>query len=362
MPQEPLAQAYFAMGLQSTFGTIDPTIAALSGALALSDGIILGDPDFGVGGSGVEVSFIRAAVERARIAGWTTTLSNLIERRIDNLTIKIRWCGNRNNASSPPVDGDFEHAKGIKALLGCCGITGAAYGSGVGWLYSPASYIGVGGTSLASLILWIGVDDNNDSVAVKIRDLIGTPKWEWIPDEVPTFTATLSGTIDSFAVYGDIPTFDYGVQASVSAPACSNVGFYYGTSPAWAAGFTKLAITVDNKITAVPDSNHAHRFRQSDRIVSIEGTLYSDKANPGQFLSELARSSWTSPAAQKPIQFTVGSAATAGNPCLAHVVSVPYPELTDAKPAQEADLLTYDVKMIARHPTTANSELGIILV
>ena len=76
-------QLGIAFGPQSAEGTADATIAALSGSLALTDGIVLGDSASGIAESGISHAFTRRFREKAPVSGsFTVQASDFLEEEI----------------------------------------------------------------------------------------------------------------------------------------------------------------------------------------------------------------------------------------------------------------------------------------
>ena len=249
-----------AFGPQSAEGTADATIAALSGSIDLTDGIVLGDANSGLLGSGITSSFTRRFNEKAVVSGsFTKQASDFLEEQI-SLEVAFPLAGPRQITGATPSGSDFTHDKGIDALLGACGLIGAVSGSNptVGWKYSP------GDVAIATAKLF------DSGFAWVIRDIRGDLSIDMTPGEVAVCTATLSGIVDSAAEL-TFPTFDYQVQASFSAPAVSGVTPSWGISDT-VRGWESLTIGIANSIDEFDNaaSSTGKDFEQGGREITVE--------------------------------------------------------------------------------------------
>lgn len=359
---EPQASLAVAFAMQAALGTMDPTLAALhagggagtAGALNLSNGIVLGDPGSGVRGTGIDFTFERGLSEKANISGsFTTPLSDFIERRVQVLQFAFPYCGPRfTPLPNPPIDGNFEHKLGIKAILASGGLVGALRaGAPIGWRYGLAT-VGTGGVTLASAKIWSGKDASNNTIEYLFRDIISSIDIDYTDGAVPIARAKFSGVFVSASLQ-TFPAFEYEEQASISAPPVRTIGFSWN---GMTGGFAKATLSIDNAIQSVPDCNIANRFRPNGRTVTFKGDVKVDAALPAQPIIELAR---TSTSGLTPITFQVGSAGVAGGVALAHQINMPQPELISFKGSSVADLLVHDVEIRARH-TVADQELELI--
>lgn len=251
---------------QTTLGTIEPTLATGSGTVDIAAGAVLGDPNAGQMESGISYSLARVGRERGYAAGSFSNLgSDYLRTDVGTLTIAFALAGNRATLGGSPADADFAHTAdvGIDAILQACGLSGAAYGSGVGWVYTPTD------AAACSIRIW------DSGMSYGLKDVVGTLEFSMTPGEVAICTATLSGVLDTEATI-TFPTFDYGVQATVSAPVVENMGASWGATRGW----SECTITIDNQIEDVPDSNAegGTRSRQTGRTVTVDMTLRSDSS------------------------------------------------------------------------------------
>ncbi len=292
-----------AVDAQAVEGTVNATIAALSNSIDLSDGVVLGDPDSGLFRSGITHSFTRRERTPEAIAdSFTRTDGDFLEEEV-SLSFAFALCGNRVDTVGSPDDDDFDHEKGIDALLACCGLDGAASGANpvVGWKYTPAD------VSLASIKIF-------DSGAYWVlRDVRGDITFELTPGEVAVATCTLQGIVDSAGVV-TFPTVDYEEQASVAAPSVVE------TATAWSAtrGFLECSIAVKNNLEKAADSNSdvGYLIEQNGREITVDMTIRDDSSDVDYTRTNLVQAI----AATDDLVFQVGDAAAAAAPAIAYQV------------------------------------------
>lgn len=349
---EPSFLFALAIGTQATLGTADPTIAALSGALTQANGLVLGDPESGIGGSGFEARFIRELREKARVSGsFTRQASDFLGRKIEDFSVAVPMRGSGVTVPGAPADGDAALLAGQNALLRTTGWgAAAAWAGGVGQVYKPAS------CQLTTAKLWIQ-KSATQSIAVVVRDIVGDFELEAPPGSIGIYTASLSGVIDSIAIV-TTPTFSYGTLGSVSSPVVENTAHRWGIGGAL-RGFSEFVLSGSNELEAVPDSNApaGKRTRQTDRLIEFEATVYADD---GDLDFELAQLELTS-APTDELYFTVGSPMTNGQPALAWRLRLPTPEASEAQPAKLGDSGAWAVKGRAISDT-ADSEAELIFL
>jgi hypothetical protein len=336
-----------AFGAQTTRGTADATIAALAGALTEADGLILGDPDSGVGETGISFGLTRAFRDKAVVTGsFSRSFSDFISRQVDSFELAFPLKG--AGTTTPTLDADYQLAAGLDELLAACGLPGAAWAGGTGWAHQPAS------NSLVTAKLWFG-DQGTNSIAIVVKDVESSQlALEFTPGSVGIATASLTGVFESVAIE-TTPTFDYGLQNTVSAPTIRSVGHNWGLTAAL-RGFSEMTITIDNESETVPDSNSAAGTveRQTGRTIGIEATIFAeDNADLDFELDQLAE---TNIASAQQLDFQVGTSGEAN----AYQIVVPSPELQSWTPNKLGASQAYDLVWVARS-ATANAEFDFIL-
>ncbi len=329
-----------ALGVQSVAGTIDATIAALTGSLVEADGIVLGSPEAGIAESGIDFEVERDLVERAVVSGsFTKQASIFVSEKIAKFSIAFPL-GGRGGAFA--VDADYQPAKGIDALIQSMGFAGAAWGSGLGWRYVPAS------AQAVSAKLWLsGVG------AYTIKDLVAE-SWELdqTPGEPGILTVNLKGDVNSWIAAAAFPTLNYGNQASVSPPAVKGVGHNWGMSAA-ARGFSEATLSGDQEVEELPDSNAATgiRSRQTGRTITFKGKIIADSADGDFERTTLVLTS--APTQQQ--QWQVGTAGAAN----AYRITLATPEIRVLKPDRLGAVHQNEVELVATN-TGANGEAELI--
>lgn len=334
-------QIAVAFGIQSVAGTADATIAALAGSLSETDGFVLGDPEAGVGESGIEWAVARELKEKADVSGsFTKQPSTFLSEQVETFSIAVPLMG--RGTASPAADADYKPVKGIDALLLAAGFSGGNWGAGVGYAYTPASAQIITAKLFASGNFWV------------VRDcIVSALEITQPPGEVGIATFTLSGIISSFGAVA-FPTINYGNQASISAPSVKGVGHNWGISAA-ARSFTEATLSISNEVEEIPDSNSStgKRSRQTGREIALSMTLYTDSGDIDYERSELVRT--TAPTDQQ--QWQVGTAA--GTTANAYRITLTNPEIRslaiDRSGASE--VVTADLVAVE---TDANTEFELV--
>jgi hypothetical protein len=329
-----------AFGVQSVAGTADATIAALSGSLGEADGFVLGDPESGVGETGIEWATARELKEKANVSGsFTKQPSTFLSEQVQTFSISFPLMG--RGTSSPAADADYTPAKGIDALLRSCGLAGAG-GAGNSWEYTPASAQIITAKLFLSGSYWV------------IKDCIAeSAELTQTPGEVGVLTVNLRGTIDSFGAVA-FPTINYGNQASISAPAVKGVGHNWGISAA-SRSFTDATLTISNEVEEIPDSNSStgKRSRQTAREIALAATIYADTGDIDFERAELVRT--TTPTEPQTWQVGTAGGATAN----AYKITLTNPEIRSLKVDRSGDSEVLEVELVAVE-TVANTEFSLL--
>lgn len=333
-------QIAVAFGVQSSAGTADATIAALTGSLGETDGFVLGDPDSGVAGSGIEWAIARELKEKADVSGsFTKQPSTFLSEQVETFSISFPLMG--RGTSSPAADADYKPAKGIDALILACGFAGAG-GAGTSWSYTPAAAQIITAKLFVSGNYWV------------IKDCIAeSAELTQPPGEVGILTVNLRGTIDSFGAVS-FPTVNYGNQASLSAPTVKGVGHNWGISAA-SRSFTDATLSIANEVEDIPDSNSStgKRSRQTAREISLAATIYTDSGDIDFERAELVRT--TAPTDQQ--QWQVGTAG--GSTANAYKITLTNPEIRSLKPDRSGTSEVVEVELVAVE-TVANTEMELL--
>lgn len=292
----------FAVGVQSAFGTPNATIAALSGSLGVSDGIVLGDAESGDAESGIVTPSIEGFYrEVADVSGsYTKSADAFLRAEVNSLAITIALKG--NGATATPASDEAQPDAGIDALWQMSGLTGAT-GSNADYEYTPTTGLG---TIYGTVKLWIA-----DLSFVFTDVLVDSAAMAYEPGDAGIATFNLSvGTHDPSTDFADgvtFPDFDYGTQTSLAAPVIEGVGHAWGQT----RGFNTLTATVAQELETFGDSNvdtTGLRQSQTGRTVTVDGTLYIATADSDFEYQNLV--STTAPTDN--MTFQVGTANGAG--------------------------------------------------
>lgn len=292
----------FAVGVQSAFGTPNATISGLSGSLGVSDGIVLGDAESGDAESGIVTPTIEGFYrEVADVSGsFTKSADSFLRADVNSLAITVQLKG--NGATATPASGEAQPDAGIDALLQMAGMTGAN-GSNADYEYTPTTGTG---TIYGTIKLWIA-----DLSLVFTDVLVDSAVLTFEPGDAAVVTFNLNvGTHDPSTDFSDgvtFPTFNYGTQASLAAPAIAGVNHTWGS----ARGFNTLTVTIAQNIETFGDSNVAttgQRQSQTQRLITVDGTIYVDTADSDHEYQNLTGTS----APTDDLSFQVGTANGAG--------------------------------------------------
>lgn len=336
--------------VQAATGT--PEVFATGGSLALADGIVLGDAGSGIGESGIEFALERVEKAIAPVTGsFTAQFPSFTRQDVAKLTITVQAKGSGRTASNPTVDADFAmatHYPGLDALLRASGLSGSAWGSGVGHSYVPASAAG------CTIKLWVGT--STSGVLYVIYDCTAKLTMEITPGDVALWKFEIAGTVSSVDATITTPSFAYGTVASVSAPVVESAAHSFGISAA-ARGFSDMSITLDNLIEDVPDSNAVGgvRKRQTGRDVLLTATLFADSGDEDYEDSRLAATSATT----DDLVFVVGSATAISSAAKSWRVNFNNPNVRKNEVAKLGPSVARSIELQAT-ATSANAEFELI--
>ena len=277
-----MAEVNFGVGLavgeQTAFGlaNINTTIRDLVTDVDETEGGLLGDPSEGIGDTGFSLATERVFTEKAVIPGsFTRPISNRIGTKLASFTIAIPLQGNGIVVPGAPVDADATPLLGVRALLRACGLTGAAWGTGVGWRFAPAAALP------ATAKMWLGTSGATGLIYV-LYDVVGSVTFRFRPGEHAVAVFEMVGEIHtSFeGIEGAVPTFTLTNQVNNSAPGVSAVAHNWGIGGAL-RDYTEIEIAVSSEFEEVPSSNSAtgKRSRQTGREITVSGTIVADDAD-----------------------------------------------------------------------------------
>jgi hypothetical protein len=350
-----MAQITWGIGLAAKVQAVDgtPEVFATGGALTLAaDGIVLGDAGSGIGESGIDFALERIDSAVAPItSSFTAQFPSFVRREVAKLSITVQAKGSGRTSSNPTVDADFDvstHYPGLNALLRSAGLTGSAWGTGVGHSYVPASAANI------TVKIWVGT--GTGAVLYIIYDCTAKLTMALTPGEIALWTFEIEGTLSSHDATVTLPTFAYSTVSTTSAPVLASAAHSFGIGAA-ARGFSDMTITLDNRIEEVPDSNAVGGItkRQTARDVSLSATLYADTGDEDYEDTLLAATVATT----DDVTFVVGAATAISSAAVDWRINFNNPNLKSQEVAKLGPSVARTIELQAT-ATSANAEFELI--
>ncbi len=337
--------AAVAFAPQTAEGTYNAALDAIGATLLDSDGLLLGDPESGVSESGLTLTLGRGKRDKAFIGtSFSRTISDFLKADVRTFTFSFPFCGNRADASGPPVDGDAIPLTGIDAILEGVGLVGTAWGSGVGHSYvfgSPPPF---------SALVYV------NGSRFEFLDCRAQLSVLFEPTGIPIATATVEvGSIKDQIVSALPITVTYGEQATVSAPIIEAAAFTWQD----ARGFNTCTLDITPAIDTLGDSNAAtgQVKEQSDRETSLTMNLFGDDTvDTGYEYSQLIEPTQGN---LDVASFLIGDVMSGTDAVKAFGIDFPDPELDEMTSAALGTKASNEIKLIARG-SVANNELNLI--
>lgn len=340
----------FAILPQTAQGTINSTINGLTASVNTAQGLVLGVGTTGDGDSGIDLpSHTREGLALARI-GKGRQADTFIREAASGLKIAFPLGGARNTASNPTVDADFDLSQsgvfpGFDAILKAVGLTGAAWGSGVGWEFKAS-----GAVTYASIAVWAG------GFMLKYLDvLVSKLTFKTPPGEI----ATCEAEFVTPSVYGfgaqTLSTITQGNQAT-ACPVVQGVGFAYGgTRP-----FESLEIELSPTTEESPDSNASNgkRSRQTAFDVNAKGIIYAATADADMERDTLILTS----APTTDATFQVGSATSAAGVANSYAFDLNNMTVRKTKMKKLGDYLGWESELEGNSISSAGTEFTFRLL
>jgi len=332
---------------QSSGAGTPESLPAGSSDITLAEGALLGDANSGVGESGIDLTLGKSLSEKAPITGsFTRPFADSLGIVVEGFSYAVPLKG--SGATATPADAEYRPtADGVStdAFLRACGLTGAAWGSGDGWEYTPAS------TEVMTAGVYYGIDGSDDLGYVRLSDVsASTLTFQFTPGEIATMTADFAGSFeDEGTVNHTSDPFDYGTQATLSAPQVASVAFTWDVARGF--GFSSLQIVLDNETEEIAASNSASgkSKRQTGRTITVSATFDADSVDTEQEITQLQNTVIGSADA---MSFTVGTAAGASDTINAYTISLPTPEPDQMQFAKMAASQAYTMRFKARAAST----------
>lgn len=321
--------------VQTVDGALPAALQAIyttpTGPFDDDDGAVFGNPEAGVGASGIDLTLGRNARGPARVTGGDTRkFDEFLNGTVNTFSFSWPVSGNKLALSGTPADTEFQiqstggsTSVGIAALYRGCGLgEGAAWGGGVGWEYKPQAL-----EKIAALVF------DSGSVYAFV-DLQGTLEFAFNVGDAAMHSATFNAKLDPANPPKDaaFPVFSYGQQDVIAAPNVAEANNAFGAG----RGFSELTTTIDNLIEGTPDSNaiDGERVESTGRDVSIACTLDVDDSAPSFDVGELLRddASFASD-----MTFQCGDVGVAAEPATRYEVTLANLNLQDLTPTQPAN-------------------------
>lgn len=325
-----------------------------AGAINEADGAVLGSDGQGVGDSGISFSIGKNITEKAVVSGsFTRNFANFLGRTVDSFQVVTEIKGSGLTGSNPLTAADFAIPVGLEVLYAAAGLQAVDLASGQ--VFSPDP------TALATAAIYFGNEASNGGQII-VRDVeCRSASFSFPPGETGTITWDLIGEFDSYNETGSWPAtpFEYGNQASLSAPVIEGAAFTWGpdTPAAREIGFSTLELTVSNDFETVASSNasNGRTQRQTGRTISCNATI---DATSGEFLYEVDQIGSSNISTAEALSFSYGTAAAIGGTINAFSVSIPDPELVSLEPERLGDSQAWTIELLARG-STIDSELSL---
>ena len=326
-----------------------------AGAIDEADGAVLGSDGQGVGDSGISFSIGKNITEKAVVSGsFTRNFANFLGRTVDSFQVVTEIKGSGLTGSDPIVAADLDIPLGLEVLYAAAGLQGVYFSSP-----APRLAFVPDPTALATAAIYFGNEASNGGQII-IRDVeCRSASFSFPPGETGTITWDLIGEFDSYNETGSWPAtpFEYGNQASLSAPVIEGAAFTWGpdTPAARQIGFSTLELTVSNEFETVASSNSANgrTQRQTGRTISCNATI---DATSGEFLYELDQIGSDNISTAENLTFSYGTSATVGGIVNGFKILVPDPELVSLEPERLGDSQAWSLEVVARG-ATIDSEL-----
>jgi len=344
-----------AFATQTAEGTYNATLDAISATLGgdpdgTDQGLILGDPESGIGESGLSFTAGRRSRAKSVLAGsFTRPMDDFLAAEVRTFSFSFPFVGSKRTTTGTPVDADFIPTVGLDAILEGVGMTGTAWGSGVGHSYKFGTTV-----PISALIYYFGNRLELLDCRVSSLSIVYTP------GSLAIATAEIAvGSIKDPAAkaFGavSLPTLDYGTQATVSSPTVESCGHGWQDTK----GFQDLTLTIAPTVDDVPDSNVTDGVLKiaSARETTVSATMFADDADK---VMELDQAFATVVGDLDALSFKVGTyEVTGGLPAVAHQVVAPTPVLDDTSPQKLGSLAGNAVNLVLRN-AVANEELEIL--
>ena len=351
----------FGLAPQTAEGLMNPVLDGISGtwngqggAGGADEGLLLGDANSGVNGSGLDITMGRRSSENPKVtASLTTPISNFEAGEARNLRFAFPFCGNRDDAAATIVSADVVPLIGMDAVLVGVGMAGVAGANPpVEHLYrfaTPSPF------PISALAYYFGN-------RIEYKDCrVSSLQITYEPGSVPIAVADIVvGSVQDPSILAPataaLPTLTYGDQNTINAPIVENAAFTWSG----VLGFSTLVLTITPNIVQIPDSNMPDGFvlEYDGREVTIALTNYADSEGDDDTY-ELGQIFAAASGELDAMSWRTGVLGTDSNPAKGHRILIPQPEVDTVAMANLGTKAANTLLLRARHDT-ANRELDII--
>jgi hypothetical protein len=327
-------EAAIMFATQTASGSFNATLDTITTSCSDAQGLILGASGFGIGDTGIDFGINRELVEAALIAGSFDRGLSTFLRAEPTFTFSFPFCGNRADASNPPVDADFPPITAIDALLEGAGMTGTASGT-------PGHIYNFAGTypDPISCLLWLSGN------RFELLDCRVSLSIEFPAGSVAIGTATIAvGSIKDHSAAAIPTTLNYNEQSTVSQPTVVSVGNSWENTK----GFQTLTVDIAPDISDIEDANETTGYAKepTNRVVTLSGAFFDVDDTDKLFGYRQVVADAVGELDQ--LQFQVADDAVLSTPCDAVQITVPRPEAQSYSYAKLGSKAGGDWEMVAR--------------
>lgn len=268
---------HFAAMPQTGLGTINSTLDATTNSATVTDGLVLGDAGSGDANSGISIPNFERVSQAVADAVFTRSFDTFLRTAVSNLSVTIQLKGNGVDAT--PSSGEALPLAGIDALLRASGLV-SANGTAPIVNYTPRISTTPVAGGYMSCKLWIG--SGVDGMSWEFKDcIVESAAFNFTPGGLCLATFNIAvGSVDEFNTGLTLGTFDYGTQATLSAPVVQGVAATWAPAGTISSGtdhgFSDLTVTINQSVEDLPDANQASGVRkiQTARSFDVSGTLF----------------------------------------------------------------------------------------
>ncbi len=325
----------FAIVIQTALGTPNIPAAWTTASVTEAAGLVLGDSEQGDAESGITFpEHVRVGREAARL-GRTAAFDSFLRQDFEGL--QIGYLRRGNGVTSTPSVGQAVPPVGIDALNRALGLV-RANGGAPEVTYTPGT-----GVEYATVCVWVG-----DRRFIYQDCIVASRTETYTPGDAIVVVDSISiGSLNAQADGVAIPAFNYGTQATLSAPVIQGTANTFNTL----RGFEECEITIEAADQEqVGDSNQPTGKRQivGGLDVTAELRLYLDGADSDFEYDALV--STVAPAT--PWFFQVGSAAGVGQVLNACESRMATPRVEKRKEDRTGSVVVLPLTLRARAATT----------